>query len=134
MDKLSKFIVSDLSLTLTLIVLFAFFFYVRVLSSFHPVGSRQISSDLVRFCTILFICCFQIRCILCGAMAKSCNSLNSHTLGCQIDEYTRLFGTKETWRRKQTQRQTKVFNKNPPYSFIWPYSFNWHLGVLLIKV
>ena len=52
------------------------------------------------------------------------------TLGCQIDEYTRLFGTKETWRKKQTQRQTKVFNKNPPYSFIWPYSFNWHLWVV----
>ena len=52
------------------------------------------------------------------------------TLGCQIDEYTHLFGTKETWRKKQTQRQTKVFNKNPPYSFIWPYSFNWHLRVL----
>jgi hypothetical protein len=51
------------------------------------------------------------------------------TLGCQIDEYTRLFGTKETWRKKQTQRETKVFNKNPPYSFIWPYSFNWHLRV-----
>ena len=51
------------------------------------------------------------------------------TLGCQIDEYTRLFGTKETWRMKPTQRQTKVFNKNPPYSFIWPYSFNWHLRV-----
>ena len=51
------------------------------------------------------------------------------TLGCQINEYTRLFGTKETWRKKQTQRQTKVFNKNPPYSFIWPYSFNWHLRV-----
>ena len=54
------------------------------------------------------------------------------TLGCQIDEYTRLFGTKETWRKKQTQRQTKVFNKNPPYSFIWPYSFNWHLRVLFV--
>ena len=52
------------------------------------------------------------------------------TLGCQIDEYTRLFGTQETWRKKQTQRQTKVFNKNPPYSFIWPYSFNWQLRVL----
>ena len=51
------------------------------------------------------------------------------TLGCQIDEYTRLFGTKETWRKKQTQRQTKVFNENPPYSFIWSYSFNWHLRV-----
>ena len=51
------------------------------------------------------------------------------TLGCQIYEYTRLFGTKETWRKKQTQRQTKVFNKNQPYSFIWPYSFNWHLRV-----
>ena len=51
------------------------------------------------------------------------------TLGCQIDEYTRLFGTKVTWRKKQTQRQTKVFTKNPPYSFIWPYSFNWHLRV-----
>ena len=58
------------------------------------------------------------------------NSFNKDTLGCQIDEYTRLFGTKETWRKKQTQRQTKVFNKNPPYSFIWPYSFNWHLRVL----
>ena len=41
------------------------------------------------------------------------------TLGCQIDEYTRLFGTKETWRKKQTQRQTKVFNENPPYLFIF---------------
>ena len=55
------------------------------------------------------------------------------TLGCQIDKYTRLFGTKETWRKKQTQRQTKVFNKNPPYSFIWPYSFNWHLRVCINK-
>ena len=54
------------------------------------------------------------------------------TLGCQIDKYTRLFGTKETWRKKQTQRQTKVFNKNPPYSFIWPYSFNWHLRVVRV--
>ena len=36
-----------------------------------------------------------------------------NTLGCQIDEYTLLFGTKETRRKKQTQRQTKVFNKNP---------------------
>ena len=52
------------------------------------------------------------------------------TLGCQIDEYTRLFGTKKTWRKKQTQRQTKVFNENPTYSFIWPYSFNWHLRVV----
>ena len=60
---------------------------------------------------------------------------NGNTLGCIIDEYTRLFGTQETWRKKQTQRETKVFNKNPPYSFIWPYSFNWHLrvGTLLIK-
>ena len=55
--------------------------------------------------------------------------LVSHTLGCQINEYTRLFGTKDTWRKKQTQRQTRVFNENPPYSFIWPYSFNWHLRV-----
>ena len=31
--------------------------------------------------------------------------------------------------KKQTQRQTKVFNENPPYSLIWPYSFNWHLRV-----
>ena len=54
------------------------------------------------------------------------------TLGCQINEYTRLFGTKETWRKKQTQRQTKVFNKNPPYSFIWPYLFNWHLRVPIL--
>ena len=51
------------------------------------------------------------------------------TLGCQIDKYTRLFGTKETWRKKETQRQTRVFNKNPSYSFIWPYSINWHLRV-----
>ena len=56
-----------------------------------------------------------------------CGHVN--TLGCQINEYTCLFGTKETWRKKQTQRQTKVFNENPPYSFIWPYSFNWHLRV-----
>ena len=58
------------------------------------------------------------------------------TLGCIIDEYTRLFGTQETWRKKQTtHRETKVFNKNPPYSFIWPYSFNWHLrlGRKLLK-
>ena len=41
-----------------------------------------------------------------------------YTLGCQINEYTRLFGTQETWRKKQTQRQTKVFNKNPPYSHV----------------
>ena len=57
------------------------------------------------------------------------NFLEQPTLGRQIDEYTRLFGTKETWRMKQTQRQTRVFNENPPYSFIWPYSFNWHLRV-----
>ena len=31
-------------------------------------------------------------------------------------------------KKKQTQRQTKVFNKNPPYSFIWPYSS----GLLLV--
>ena len=43
---------------------------------------------------------------------------------------TRLFGTKETWRMKQTQRQIRVFNENPPYSFIWTYSFNWHLRVV----
>ena len=55
--------------------------------------------------------------------------LKKLTLGCQIDKYTRLFGTKETWRMKQTQRQTRVFNENLPYSFIWPYSFNWHLRV-----
>ena len=59
-------------------VLFATLFYVMVLSSFHPVGFCQILTNLVRFCTILFIFCFQIRCILCGAMAKSRNSLNSH--------------------------------------------------------
>ena len=59
---------------------------------------------------------------------------NQYTLGCQIDEYTRLFGTKETWRKKQTQRQIKVFNKNLPYSFIWPYSFNWHLRVLQLPI
>jgi hypothetical protein len=62
------------------------------------------------------------------------SSLVMITLGCQIDEYTRLFGTKETWRKKQTQRQTKIFNKNPPYSFIWPYSFNWHLRVPIPKI
>ena len=56
-----------------------------------------------------------------------------NTLGCQIDECTRLFGTKETWRKKQIQRQTRVFKENPPYSFIWPYSFNWHLRVLWIQ-
>ena len=65
-------------------------------------------------------------------MTKNIASWN--TLGCQIDEYTRLFGTKETWRKKQTQRQTKVFNKNPPYSFIWPYAFNWHLRVHILRV
>ena len=48
-----------------------------------------------------------------------------NTLGCQIDEYTRLFSTKVTWRKKQT----KVFTKSPSYSFIWPYSFIWHLRV-----
>ena len=31
-----------------------------------------------------------------------------HTLACIIDEYTRLFGTQETWRKKQTQRETKT--------------------------
>ena len=41
------------------------------------------------------------------------------TLGCQINEYTCLFGTKEIWRKKQTQRQTRVFHENPPYPFIW---------------
>ena len=56
------------------------------------------------------------------------------TLGCIIDEYTCLFGTKETWRKKRTQRETKVFDKNPPYSFIWPYSFNWHLRVLMFEI
>ena len=65
------------------------------------------------------------RCLL-FLMYFQCIFSNAGTLGCQIDEYTCLFGTKETWRKKQTQRQTKVFNKNPPYSFIWPYSFNWH--------
>ena len=41
------------------------------------------------------------------------------TLGCIIDEYTRLFDPQETGRKKQTQRETKVFDKNPPYSFNW---------------
>ena len=31
---------------------------------------------------------------------------------------------------KQTQRQTRVFNENPPNSFIWPYSFDWPLRVV----
>ena len=55
------------------------------------------------------------------------------TLGCQINEYTRLLGTKETWRKKHKLRQTKVFSKNPPYSLIWSYSFNWHLRVCTLK-
>ena len=33
------------------------------------------------------------------------------TLGCQIDEDTRLFGTKDTGRKKQRPRQQKVSNK-----------------------
>ena len=52
------------------------------------------------------------------------------TLGCQIDEYTRLFGTQETWRKKQTQSQTKVFNKNPPYSFIWAPESTYVFGTI----
>ena len=35
--------------------------------------------------------------------------------------------------REVLNQYQKVFNENPPYSFIWPYSFNWHLRVLLIK-
>ena len=59
--------------------------------SSDPVGHCQILSDLVRSswtlsdfvrsCQILYnfvYICFQIRCALCGAMAKSRNSLNSH--------------------------------------------------------
>ena len=42
---------------------------------------------------------------------KSRVSTKIPTLGCIIDEYTRLFGTLGTWRKKQTQRKTKVFNK-----------------------
>ena len=41
------------------------------------------------------------------------------TLGCQIDEYTRLLGTKETCRKKQTQRQTNVFTKRSIFQTFW---------------
>ena len=70
------------------------------------------------------------------------------TLGCQINESTRLANFNSTcllgtifWNstnNKPTCRllgplDQEIYIEYPPYSFIWPYLFNWHLRVGIYK-